>query len=357
MTQSIWPIHTSTFVLLITLALQSTCIGTHPNCQPFSNIEGEIHSYFDFPSSGIDLTFPSEFSYIRALQNIVPSAQHIATRFATGNTGQWFSLLGVHMAYNNAAWPSNQNNIGTMDGRLDVFSLSLELLQRSKQILGFLGATTWSELMKADIDVMIYLALLQQVTSIDWNLQQSNSQNQKRAMSDYSIKINCQPELLKLNKYEDYRVGLYWDSTLREFHSNTPAMDECINNDAEGTTPMILVQKGAGGQQPSYTIFICPAAKFMFKGQYSVYNSLQLSLLGVTSATLRQEWSKGTSWNLGPSYSVNYFVFLDTMILAALMAIAQGQESYIITGPGRNTDLWAYCFQSQGANWNDPSEF
>lgn len=210
--------------------------------------------------------------------------------------------------------------------------------------------------MKADIDVMNYLGFLQQVNSIDWNLQQLTGQNQKRAMSDYSIKINCQPELMKFNKFEDYRVGLYFDSTLKEFYENTPAMNECITNNAYGTTPMILVQKGAGGQNPSYTIFICPAAKFLFNGQYSIYNSLQLSLLGVTSATVREEWPKGTNWNLGPNYSVNLFVFLDTMILAALLAIAQGQESSLISGPGRDIDLWAYCFQSQGVNWNDPSE-
>lgn len=220
------------------------------------------------------------------------------------------------------------------------------------------GATTLSELVKADIDVMTYQGLLQQVTSIDWNLQQLSNQNQKRAMADYSITINCQPELLKysLKKFEDYRDGLYWDTPLKEFVSNTPAMNECINNDAEGTTPFILVQKGAGGVQPSYTIFLCPAAKFLFKPQYSIYNSLQLSLLGVTSATLWQQYPWRRNWNLGPNYSINNFVYMDTMILAALMAIAQGQESSIITGPGRNTDLWAYCFKSQGANWQDPSE-
>ena len=205
---------------------------------------------------------------------------------------------------------------------------------------------------------MTYLGLLQQVTSIDWSLQQSNGQTQKRAMADYSITINCQPELLKysLVRYPDYPVGLYYDRTLKEFVSNTPAMDACINNDAEGTTPFIVVQKGAGGQQPSYTIFICPAAKYLFNYKYSIYNSLQLFLLGAVSTTVRQEWPMGTNWNLGPQFSVNLFVFLDSMILAALMAIAQGQESYIVSGPGRDTNLWAYCFQSQGQNWNDPSE-
>ena len=125
MPQSIWPTRTSTFVLLITLALQSTCIQFHPNCQPFQGDGGEIHSYFEFSSTRIDLTFPSvpqEYNYMTALENIIPSAQHVAERFTLETTGNWFSLLEVQTNYNDKAWPLGQDNIGVMDGRSDAFS-------------------------------------------------------------------------------------------------------------------------------------------------------------------------------------------------------------------------------------------
>lgn len=203
---------------------------------------------------------------------------------------------------------------------------------------------------------MTYLGLLQQVTNIDWNLQQTTIPNQKRAipMSDYSIKINCQPELLKFNKYEDFREGTYLDTVLKEFFANTPALQACVNA-VQGTTPYIVLQKGVGGQQPHYTIFICPAAKYLLNPQYTLYNSLTYLLRGATMATLWKEFVPGTNpnWNLGNGYSINRFLAMDSMILAALLAIAQGQESQKVEGP---TDPWQYCFQSNGANWNDPGE-
>ena len=72
-------------------------------------------------------------------------------------------------------------------------------------------------------------------------------------------------------------------------------------------------------------------------------------------ATLWKEFVPGTNpnWNLGNGYSINRFLAMDSMILAALLAIAQGQESQKVEGP---TDPWQYCFQSNGANWNDPGE-
>lgn len=82
-----------------------------------------MHSYFEFSSSWIDLTLPSEFSYYRALEYIIPSAQHIVAGTPMPNTGRWFDLATVQHTYSNAAWPSNQDNTGTMNGRLDVFSL------------------------------------------------------------------------------------------------------------------------------------------------------------------------------------------------------------------------------------------
>lgn len=224
-----------------------------------------------------------------------------------------------------------------------------------------MGATLWSELMQADIDAMTYLGLLQQVTGIDWSLQGANSQNQKRAMADYLITINCQPELLRYHQVvmEDHPEGLpggavYYDTALKVFISNTTAMYACIFNDAPSTTPFIVVQQGAYIQQPTYTIFICPAAKYLFNPQYNIYNSLQRSLLGVTYATLDRY--QETSWNLGPPYSVNNFVFLDSMILGALLAIAQGRTSSTVSGQGRDTDLFGYCFKTQGAYWDDPSK-
>ena len=209
--------------------------------------------------------------------------------------------------------------------------------------------------MKTDINVMAYVDLLRNVTSIDWNLQPSNVPNQKRAMAEYSIIINCQPELMSLNKYEDFREGLYADKPLKQFYSNTPAMRACVNANAPNNQPFILVQKGSSiFPQPSYTIFICPAAKWLFKPQYNIDSYVQTSLLQVTCATLWQEYRKGTNWNLGPRFSVNNFMYLDSMILAALLAIAQGQESTIVYG--YMTDAWTYCFKSGGANWADPSE-
>lgn len=293
-----------------------------------------------------------------ALQNIIPSVQHIAQRYASETTGNWFDKDDVQNTYNNAAWPSGQNNIGPVQGRSSVFSFKQpsSVSGFGIELLPFWGATTGSELAKADIDIIASLGLLQDVNSIDWTLQESRKPSKKRAMADYSITINCQPELMKssLKKFEDYRVGLYFDSTLKVFVENTEAMNTCMNNDAPDTTPFILVQKGPSIPQPSYTIYICPAAKWLFKPQFAAYHFVQNTLLSATSATLWQEFQQKTNWNLGPSWSINNFVWLDSMILAALMAIGQGQDSAIIHG--YTTDVWTHCFKTQGANWGDPSE-
>lgn len=82
-------------------------------------------TYFESPSTCIDLTFhsvPPQYSYMLALQNIIPSAQHIAAMSSSGDTGNWFSLSDVQNNYNQAAWPNNQNEDGAINGRSDVFS-------------------------------------------------------------------------------------------------------------------------------------------------------------------------------------------------------------------------------------------
>lgn len=181
------------------------------------------------------------------------------------------------------------------------------------------------------------------------------SQKQKRTVPDSSIVINCQPELLKVTVNSDYPAGIYYDQPLGEYVLKTQAVDACVGS-VGLESPMLLVQQSAVGQDTFYTIFICAAAKeTVFQRDLTVFNFVQ----GLADATSNTMWrQRGTTWNLGPTYSITDLILIDSMFLAALLAIAQQSQSYPIyhpLAPGA-LNLWVACFQSGTQYWDNPSK-
>ncbi len=209
--------------------------------------------------------------------------------------------------------------------------------------------------MRINRDLIIYAGWLQIANNFDWDTGPRVSQKQKRAVPDGSIVINCQPQQLKLTLPSDYPNGIYWDQDMGEYVLKTPAIDACMGS-VDADNPMLLVQKSVVGQKTFYTIFICAAAQnTVFKPDLTIFNFVQ-ALADATSSTMWRE--RGTTWNLGPLYSIMDLIMIDTMFLAALLAIAQQSQSYSVYSPFAPgmVNLWVACFQSGAQHWNNPSK-
>lgn len=177
---------------------------------------------------------------------------------------------------------------------------------------------------------------------------------------DSSIVINCQPEQLKTLWNNDYPTGVYYDIDLGEYVLESQAVDACMGS-VDAHNPILLVQKSTVGQNTFYTIFICAAAKeTVFKPDLTVFNFVQ-GLADVTSNTMWRE--RKLTWNLGPTYSIMEYILIDSMFLAALLAIAQPSQFsespsysvYSLSAPGL-VYPWVACFQSETQYWKDPSK-
>ena len=209
--------------------------------------------------------------------------------------------------------------------------------------------------MSIKLDLMIYAGWLQITNNFDWSTGVAVSQKQKRDVPDGSIVINCQPQTLKLTLLTDYPNGIYWDQVAGEYVLKTPAMDACMGS-IDADNPMLLVEKSSVGPKTYYTIFICTAAQdTVFKPDLTVFQYVQ-ALADVTASTMWRE--RGTTWNLGPLYSIMDLIMIDTMFLAALLAIAQQSQSYSVYSPFAPglLSLWVTCFQAGAQHWSYPSK-
>jgi len=74
-------------------------------------------------------------------------------------------------------------------------------------------------------------------------------------------------------------------------------------------------------------------------------------------------WRERTNtFNIGPSYSIANLLMIDSMFLAAVLAIAQDSQSVPMSVPIYNpkapgaVNLWNACFQFGTQHWNNPGE-
>ena len=204
---------------------------------------------------------------------------------------------------------------------------------------------------------MVYLDWLSTVNQFDWSTGPAASQKQKRAVPNYYIAINCQPEELNITVNNDYPNGIYRDPVVGEYSLITPAMDACRGS-VDADDPILLVQKSVVGRYTFYTIFICAAAKSIeiFEPDLNIYHWVQ-GFANVVSSTVRSQRGQ-TQWNLGPDYALKELIMFDTMFLAALYSIAQESASYSVYSPlgSGELDLWYTTFQAGTQYWNNPSE-
>ena len=209
---------------------------------------------------------------------------------------------------------------------------------------------------------MIYLGWLSTVNHFDWSTNTGVGFKQKRAMPNGSIVIHCLPENLKITWNMDFPNGIYIDPYTHEYFLMTPAMDACRGTVA-GDQPILLVQKSVVGQDTSYTIFICAAAKStnIVQPNLTAYSMVRRLSMVVVNTMWGQRGGK--QWNLGPQYALTNMIMFDTMFLAALYSIAQQAASYVVYNPltpsplhPALTNLWVTTFQSGTAFWNNPSE-